>query len=124
MSSMTDNIITNSTAALSSQVQRLQAELRVARDVLRNASMASMSDITATPLGHTDFTLSTVTPAPRQQRRRQQQLQQQQQQQRVRQLYDSTPGHADNDSSSGVTAEQRQQHEQDEFVSVLQVSAA
>jgi hypothetical protein len=85
--------------------------------------MASMSDITATPLGHTDFTLSTVTPAPRQQQRRQQQLQQQQQ--RVRQLYDSTPGHdGTGDSSSGVTAEQRQQQQQQEFDSVLQVSAA
>jgi hypothetical protein len=83
-----------------------------------------MSDITATPLGHTDFTLSTVTPAPRQQQRRQQQLQQQQQQ-RVRQLYDSTPGHdGTGDSSSGVTAEQRQQqhHHQDEFDSVMQVN--
>jgi hypothetical protein len=85
--------------------------------------MASMSDITATPLGHTDFTLSTVTPAPHQQQRRLQQLQQQQ---RVRQLYDSTPSHdGAGDSSSGVTAEHRQQqHEQDEFNSVMQVSAA
>jgi hypothetical protein len=77
-----------------------------------------MSDITATPLGHTDFTLSTVTPAPQQRR------QLQQQQHRVQQLYDSTPGHHDGsgDSSSGITTERRQQ-QQHEFDSVLQVSA-